>query len=113
MLLDPTACSSRDSGYVVVAGSVTHHLKLGANTVGRQRDNDIVVADEALLVSRRHCTIVIHASGQAELFDLASLNGTFLNGRKVEERFPLRSDDIVRLGRDLSFSVVLYNPIGN
>lgn len=113
VLLDSDEERAAGSGYLAVAGSLTHRLMLGCNTIGRQRDNDIVVADEALLVSRRHCSIVVHASGHAELFDLASLNGTYLNGQRVCDRSPVRTDDVVRIGRDLAFSVVLYNPIGN
>ena len=62
VLLDPTASSPHDSGYVTVAGAVTHHLKLGVNTVGRQRDNDIVVADQrvecAMLPIRDGVTLI-------------------------------------------------------
>jgi pSer/pThr/pTyr-binding forkhead associated (FHA) protein len=113
VMLDPNDEQLAGSGYLAVAGSLTHHLKLGCNTIGRQRDNDVVVTDESLLVSRRHCSIVVHASGQAEIFDLASLNGTYLNGVRLKERSPLRTDDVVRLGRDFVFNVVIYNPIGN
>jgi pSer/pThr/pTyr-binding forkhead associated (FHA) protein len=113
VMMDPGEESPVGSGYLAVAGSLTHHLSLGYNTLGRQRDNDIVVADESLLVSRRHCSIVVHASGQAEIFDLASLNGTYLNGRRLTDRSPLHTNDVVRLGRDFCFNVVLYNTIGN
>lgn len=113
VVLDSDTTSHESSKFVNVAGTVTHHLRLGCNTVGRSRDNDIVLTDEELVVSRRHCSIVIHASGQAELFDFASLNGTYLNGRRIRERAMLRSGDVLRIGRDLSFNIVLYNPLGN
>jgi hypothetical protein len=113
VVMDASGERAFDSGYLDVAGSLTHHLKLGYNTIGRQRDNDIVVADDDLLVSRRHCSIVVHASGRAEIFDLASLNGTYLNGCRLADRRALRTDDVVRIGRDFCFNVVLYNPIGN
>ena len=58
-------------------------------------------------------TIVVHTNGRAEIFDLASLNGTFVNGRRLADRSSLRSGDVVRLGRDLCFTAVLYNPLGN
>ena len=113
VMMDPAAADRRDAGFQIVAGSLTHHLKLGYNTVGRQMDNDLVIADERLHVSRRHCSIVVHANGHAEIFDLASLNGTFVNGQRVDGSAPLRSNDVVRLGGHLSFYVILYNPIGN
>lgn len=113
VMMDPADERASGSGYLSVAGTLTHHLRLGCNTIGRQRDNDIVVDDEELVISRRHCSIVVHASGRAEIFDFASLNGTYLNGVRLAERSDLKTDDIVRLGRDFSFAVVLYNPIGN
>lgn len=111
--MSPAGCSPADSGFLMVAGSLTHRLKIGSNTIGREHDNDIIVADDNLYVSRRHCSIVVHTSGQAEIFDLASLNGTFVNGRRLEDREALRSHDVIRLGRDLRFTVVLYNTMGN
>lgn len=102
-----------DSGFQTVAGTTTHSLGPGFNTIGRQRDNHIVLADDTLHVSRRHAAIVVHANGQAEIFDLASLNGTFVNGSQVHERAPLRSNDVVRLGSYCSFTVILYERTGN
>jgi len=113
VMMDPAEERAAGSGFLSVAGSLTHHLRLGCNTIGRQRDNDVVVEDDELVVSRRHCSIVVHASGRAEIFDFASLNGTYLNGVRLTERSELKTDDIVRLGRDFSFTIVLYNPIGN
>lgn len=113
ILMDPAAGHPDDSNFLTVAGNVTHRLKIGCNTVGRQQDNDLVIRDDRLHVSRRHCAIVVHSNGRAEVFDTASLNGTFLNGRRLTDRAWLRSNDIVRLGSNVSFSIVLYNPIGN
>lgn len=113
VLLDPSASHPDDTGYLTLAGNVTHHLNLGCNTVGRQLDNDVVIADPTLHVSRRHCSIVIHSDGRAEIFDLASLNGTYLNGERLAGRLALHTNDVVRLGSWLAFSVVLYNPLGN
>ena len=111
--MGPSAHHADDSGYLLIAGSMTHRLRIGSNTIGRERDNDIVVPDEKLHVSRRHCSIVVHTNGRAEIFDLASLNGTFLNGRRLVDRAPLRTNDVVRLAGDLAFNVVLYTPMGN
>lgn len=52
-------------------------LRTGINTIGRYRENDIVIDINA--VSRRHCVILVHASGSCELHDTASRNGTFVN----------------------------------
>ncbi|MGL6074713.1 MAG: FHA domain-containing protein [Fimbriiglobus sp.] len=47
-----------------------HMLRVGINTLGRHPQNDIVLEQSS--VSRRHCVIVVHASGQVELRDTAS-----------------------------------------
>ena len=64
-------------------------------TLGRAVDNDIVVADAS--VSRRHATIVPQNGGFA-LRDLASQNGTFVRGQRIDGSRQLASGDEVRLG---------------
>jgi len=64
-------------------------------TLGRAIDNDIVVADAS--VSRRHASIVPQDGGFA-LRDLASQNGTYLRGQRIEGTRPLANGDDVRLG---------------
>jgi pSer/pThr/pTyr-binding forkhead associated (FHA) protein len=50
-------------------------------------------------VSRRHIALVSYRHSM-HLIDLASINGTFINGERVkaDEPYPLREGDIVRLG---------------
>ncbi len=70
-------------------------LKVGLNTVGRSPDNDVVLQDA--YVSRRHCAILVHANFRVELHDVASKNGTFINGRKLEGPTQLHSGDEIRM----------------
>jgi pSer/pThr/pTyr-binding forkhead associated (FHA) protein len=70
-------------------------LKVGVNTIGRLPDNDVVV--QAPYVSRRHCAIVVHADNGCELHDIASKNGTFINGQKLSGPTRLRSGDEIRM----------------
>lgn len=70
-------------------------LKVGLNTVGRMPDNDVVLEDA--YVSRRHCAVLVHASDTCELHDVASKNGTFLNGRKIDGPTRLNSGDEIRM----------------
>lgn len=113
VLMSPAPYHADSSGYIWLAGTVSHSLRLGPNVVGRQRDNDVVVGDEALHVSRRHCVIVIHADRRAEVFDLASLNGTYVNGERIERPTMLAGDDSLRLGSSISFRLALYDADGN
>ncbi|MFG3040824.1 FHA domain-containing protein [Streptomyces sp. NPDC048330] len=64
--------------------------------IGRAPDNDVVVAD--LVVSRRHAELRARPDGTYWIHDLGSHNGTFLNGRRVEEA-RVTPDDIVGVGR--------------
>lgn len=70
-------------------------LKVGVNTVGRLPDNDVVILGP--YVSRRHCAILIHAADGCELHDIASKNGTYLNGRPLAGPTPLASGDEIRM----------------
>jgi hypothetical protein len=83
-------------------GSNVFPLHLGLNSVGRLPDNDVVVRDEC--VSRRHCAIVVHSDLRCELHDVASKNGTLLNGKKIGGPTRLQSGDQITLcNRRLSF----------
>ncbi|MFJ3903867.1 FHA domain-containing protein [Streptomyces sp. NPDC090025] len=63
--------------------------------IGRDHDNDLVVDD--LTVSRRHAELRAAPDGTYWIHDLASHNGTFLNGRPVDEA-RVTEDDIVGIG---------------
>lgn len=86
-------------------GTNVYPLHVGLNTVGRLPDNDIVVRDDC--VSRRHCAIVIHSDLRCELHDVASKNGTLLNGHRIPGPSRLQSGDQITLcGRRLTFHIV-------
>ena len=81
--------------YWLQDGDHLHGLAVGVNSVGRLPDNTVVLKDEH--VSRRHCAIVIHRDGRCELHDIASKNGTFINGKKLEGPTRLNSGDEIRM----------------
>ncbi len=66
--------------------------------IGRGADNDIALDD--LLVSRHHAELRAQPDGGYELVDLASSNGTFVNGRRVD-RSRLHDLDVVSIGHHL------------
>lgn len=73
----------------------------GAMTVGRTPDNDIVVAD---VLASRHHAMLVPTDGTMEIRDAGTLNGTFVNGVRVEAA-PLREGDVVTIGNlDLVFT---------
>jgi pSer/pThr/pTyr-binding forkhead associated (FHA) protein len=70
-------------------------LKVGVNTIGRLPDNDVVI--QGPYVSRRHCAILVHAGDGCELYDIASKNGTYINGLKLNGPTHLSSGDEIRM----------------
>jgi len=108
---DPIAClSSRDreragtvspgvSGrYIQVQSLATALLiPLGDDPlhIGRGVSVDLRLDDSS--VSRRHAIVVPREAG-AQILDDRSLNGTFVNGRRIEQD-DLRNGDIVTIGR--------------
>jgi ABC transport system ATP-binding/permease protein len=73
----------------------------GAISVGRATDNDVVVSD--VLASRHHATVLPTDRG-AEIKDAGTINGTFVNGVRIEAA-PLQEGDVVTIGNvDLVFS---------
>lgn len=69
-------------------------LSKDSSTLGRHRNNDIVIADPK--VSSFHARIDRAAEGHV-ILDLKSRNGTFVNGRRIES-VPLKTDDEIRVG---------------
>ncbi len=67
-------------------------------TIGRDAENAIVIRDDA--VSLRHARIK-EMKGAYYIFDLASDNGTFLNGKKLLRPRPLYDWDEIKMGRTL------------
>lgn len=64
-------------------------------SIGRTNDNDIVLENRA--VSRKHATIEFNDNA-AVIIDNESLNGTFVNNRKISEEV-LRHEDVVTIGK--------------
>lgn len=62
--------------------------------VGREPANAVAINDP--LVSRRHCSIRSH-EGRIQVFDLESLNGTFVNGVPTREK-ALEHGDRIKVG---------------
>jgi hypothetical protein len=79
---------------VNLADGRRYPLRVGINTIGRFAGNDIVLDVRAL--SRRHCAVVVHATGGCEVYDTASRNHTLVNSRVVD-RCPLLPGDVLYL----------------
>jgi pSer/pThr/pTyr-binding forkhead associated (FHA) protein len=64
-------------------------------SIGRTRDNDIVLENRG--VSRKHAQIEFNTEA-AVIIDNESLNGTFVNNRRVAEEV-LRDNDVITIGK--------------
>jgi len=63
--------------------------------IGRHPYNEVSQGD--LAMSRYHCWIILQ-DGATYVEDLASSNGTFLNGQRIVKRVPLKVGDLLRAG---------------
>ena len=65
-------------------------------TIGRSPDNDIFLDD--VTVSRKHA-VLVQSGGELKIEDLGSLNGTFVNRRRIDSATRLESGDEVQIGK--------------
>jgi len=63
--------------------------------LGRHPFNELSLGDPG--VSRYHCWILVR-DGVASIEDLASANGTYVNGKRLKLRHPLKTGDRLRIG---------------
>lgn len=68
--------------------------------IGRNPDNDIVVQDDTLIVSRYHATINVSNNGSITIID-NSTNGTFINGNRAQKgvETSVRNGDEIKFGK--------------
>jgi pSer/pThr/pTyr-binding forkhead associated (FHA) protein len=84
---------------VIVSGSRSTHsieLTLEISSVGRHEGSAILLDDVS--VSRNHALFTRTASGRITVRDLNSLNGTYVNGARVDESV-LRNGDEIQIGK--------------
>ncbi|HOI24049.1 MAG TPA: FHA domain-containing protein [Caldisericia bacterium] len=72
-------------------------LKKAIIKIGREQGNDIVIDDKK--TSREHAKLKME-DGKFVLYDLASSNGTFVNGVKIQNQSIMDSDEI-QIGESL------------
>jgi hypothetical protein len=107
MAVPPGAAPPAQTGkftFYLKDGSNVYPLHVGLNSVGRLPDNDVVIRDEC--VSRRHCAVLVHSDLRCELHDVASKNGTLLNGKRIAGPTRIQSgDQILLCNRKLTFHI--------
>lgn len=78
----------------LLVDGVRHEMPIGVFRVGRDPQNHLVLQDTSL--SRVHCVIDVYIH-QAQLIDVGSSNGTFVNKRRVHSAW-LKDGDRIRIG---------------
>ena len=72
-------------------------MRSGGVRLGRSSSNDISIPDEEL--SRNHCLFEGEADGSIRVTDLASANGTYVNGESIGARsVKLKVGDVIDVG---------------
>src|SRR6516162_5818783 len=77
------------------------NLQSAETIIGRRHDCDLRILSSQ--VSRRHCLLSIH-DGVLSVEDLDSVNGTFVNGKRVAGKQTLHPNDVLEIG-PLRFAV--------
>lgn len=77
-----------------LAGTVRDVPESGLS-VGRSKQNDLAISDA--LLSRRHCRFYVE-SGSLVVSDLATVNGTFVDGVQIDSDTPVRPGSTVKIG---------------
>src|SRR5207249_10304052 len=95
MIENPRANAPPSYDFCLLDRESVYPLKIGVNTIGRLPDNDLVI--QGPYVSRRHCAILVHAGDGCELFDIASKNGTYVNGLRLCGPTQLAAGDEIRM----------------
>jgi hypothetical protein len=76
-------------------------------TIGRNREAAIPLQDRAM--SRRHAVLLFVPNTGFQLIDLNSMNGSFVNGKRIQQRTFLQDGDLIRLGNiDFTFFYSRY-----
>ena len=95
MVQDRSEDVPANSEYWLMDQAGIYPLRVGVNTIGRLPDNDVVI--QGAYVSRRHCAILVHAGDGCEVYDIASKNGTYVNGSRLCGPTQLSAGDQIRM----------------
>lgn len=82
----------------------TFTIDLGTHlSIGRGRGHDVVFNSEnEVMVSRAHCRIVRdkYFPDQYYMEDIGSMNGTYINNSLIHKKTPLKTGDIITIGKN-------------
>lgn len=85
-----------DWGYLSLPNGAKISLNHWENIIGRSKSSDVYM--EYPTLSRSHAAVIHDVKGLWRIYDLDSKSGVILNGKKVIDRAPIRTGDIISLG---------------
>ena len=97
--------NSISAGFVVTDGPIAgskYILKEGVSTLGRHPESSIFFDD--ITVSRRHAEVSL-SGNVARVKDVGSLNGTYLNQRRIDISEQIAPGDVLQVGK---FKLVFF-----
>ena len=95
---------------VLADGDMSSHRVVGARfTIGRLGNNDLVLTDPS--VSRHHAELTVVGESGYRVADLESMNGVYVNGRRVRERMLSDGDELEIGDVRLSFELRVDDPL--
>jgi hypothetical protein len=104
-----TATKREKSPYILTIGDISYQLCYGESYIGRDQSNQIVIDDYH--ISRLHALVVVHSNNKVAIFDLGSLNRTFVNGRMITCA-ALEVGDNIKLGSYYQLTLNLSVELG-
>lgn len=92
----PPPSKAKANAWLIAEDGRSYQLNVGSTSVGKSTRNDIALSGDGT-VSREHAKIV-EQDGRFRIHDLASKNGTRVNGRVVRQPVLLEPDDKIEFG---------------
>jgi pSer/pThr/pTyr-binding forkhead associated (FHA) protein len=65
-------------------------------SIGRSKNNDIVIDDAT--VSKHHALITVDDSRGIKIKDMESMNGTYVNGKRIDKESFISVNDVIKVG---------------
>ncbi len=65
-------------------------------TIGRNPEHEVSIDDAS--ISRSHCQILLGPDESLQVRDLGSMNGTYVNGARIQKIHSLAPGDVLQLG---------------
>ena len=87
--------------FVDIITGETFAIPRGIKYISNAADSIVSIGNENTCISKPHCEIIYGGKGTPPMVqDCGSEHGTFINGRSVIGRAPIRNEDILSLGDD-------------